>query len=180
MPEGTVEDINYIVYVSPKHYYALPSQEDRFELGRVISKVNKKLKHENFICIGPGRWGTVNTDLGVRIGYSDIYHTKSLIEVSEKVWGVTPEPSFGTHFFQDLIEAQIYPLAINQDDVKTIYQEELLENSPNHLLEILPNYAKFEHVLQIIKIDDIKKDHLLNLVMNDDKGIALAFLVEQE
>ena len=180
VPEGLVENIDYLVYVSPKYYYALPNQEDRFELGRIISKINKKLKLETFICIGPGRWGTVNTDLGVRIGYSDIHHTRALIEVSGKGLGCTPEPSFGTHFFQDLIEAQIYPLAINLDDPKTIYQESLFENTPNQLQKLIPDLVKYEKVLRIIKIDDIQKNHRLNLVMNDAKGIAVAYLIPSE
>lgn len=175
VPEGTVKNINYILYVSPKDYYALPTQEARFELGRLIGKINKSLKNENFICIGPGRWGTTNTDLGVRIGYADIYHTKALIEVSGKGMGVTPEPSFGTHFFQDLMEAQIYPLAINLDDQKTKYNEEFLKNSPNHLLRLCPNSKKFEKILRIIYINDYKKNHHLNLVMNDDQGVAIAY-----
>ena len=57
VPEGLVENIDYLVYVSPKYYYALPNQEARFELGRIISKINKKLKLEIFICIGPRTLG---------------------------------------------------------------------------------------------------------------------------
>ncbi len=54
--------------------------------------------------------------LGIYVNYSDIYNAKALVEITGKGRGAVPEPSLGTHFFQDLLEAQIYPLAVNLDD----------------------------------------------------------------
>ena len=103
-PEGRVSNIKYVLFVNPDCYYALPTPAARAELGRVIGRLNAQLKDETFICIGPGRWGTTNPDLGVRIGYSDIYNTRALIELTGEGIGTAPEASFGTHFFQDLVE----------------------------------------------------------------------------
>ncbi|MFM8320329.1 MAG: PEP/pyruvate-binding domain-containing protein, partial [Chloroflexota bacterium] len=101
-PEGRVHDIRYVLFVTPKGYHSLPTNNARVELGRVIGQLNAALKDETFICIGPGRWGTSTPDLGVRIGYGDIYYTRALVELTGQGIGAAPEASFGTHFFQDL------------------------------------------------------------------------------
>ncbi len=108
-PEGRIEDINYVVFVQPEGYFTLPTSNARVELSRSISLLNTILKDEGFICIGPGRWGTSTPDLGVQIGYGDIYHARALVELTGKGIGLAPEPSFGTHFFQDLIEFEYLP-----------------------------------------------------------------------
>ena len=88
---------------------------------RAIGRLNAALEDNIYIAVGPGRWGTSSPDLGVHIGYADIYNTQALIELSGEGVGTAPEPSFGTHFFQDLMEAQIYPLAVYLDDEDAIF-----------------------------------------------------------
>ena len=95
----------------------------------------------SYICIGPGRWGTTNPDLGVTIGYGDIYNTCALVEITGKGLGPAPEPSFGTHFFQDLVESNIYPLAIYLDDEDAIFNRGFFYDTPNNLTAYLPKEA---------------------------------------
>ena len=118
------------MFVPPEAYFALPTQIERVELGRAIGRLNAALGEETFICIGPGRWGTSNPDLGVRVGYADIYNTRALAELAGQGVGPVPEPSFGTHFFQDLMEANIYPLAIYLDDEDVIFKLGFLLRCP--------------------------------------------------
>ena len=115
--------VRYILYVSTEGYFKLGTVQERNDVGRVVGEVNQKMKGEDYICIGPGRWGTSNPDLGIYVNYSDIYNAKALVEVTGKGRGAVPEPSFGTHFFQDLLEAQIYPLAVNLDDDRAFINE---------------------------------------------------------
>jgi hypothetical protein len=116
VPEGQIKGVEYVVYIPPDAYFSLPTQESRYELVRAISRLNNALEGKQFICIGPGRWGSSNSDLGVSVDYGDIYNTRSLVELAGQGIGPAPEPSLGTHFFQDLLEQQIYPLAIYLDD----------------------------------------------------------------
>ena len=111
MLHGMADDIDYVLFVSPEGYYQLPSGAPQLEIARVVGRVNAGLEDERFICIGPGRWGTTNPELGVKVGYADIYHARALVELSGTGVGPAPEPSFGTHFFQDLLEATIYPVS---------------------------------------------------------------------
>jgi len=53
---------------------------------------------------------------GVPVTYADIFNTRVLVELASKKGGYSSEPSYGTHFFQDLVETQIYPLAISAEE----------------------------------------------------------------
>jgi hypothetical protein len=175
-PEGRVNDIHYVVFVSPEGYYALPTSTARAELSRIIGSLNVILKDEEFICVGPGRWGTSTPDLGVQIGYADIYHARALVELTGSGLGMAPEPSFGTHFFQDLIESNIYPLAIDLDNPDTIFKREFFYGLPNDLARFLPDKADMEDCLRLIRVANFRPNHHLTLVMDDQAGKSVAYL----
>jgi hypothetical protein len=177
VPRGRVDWINYVVYVHAEGYLALPSESARTEVGRAISKLNAALADQVFICVGPGRWGTRNLDLGVYIGYSDIYNTRALIEVTGKETGLAPEPSFGTHFFQDLVEANIYPLAIDLEDEGVIFNRDFFYDTPNNLVDFIPVDDQLTNCLRLIKVSSYRPGHSLSLVMDDERSQATAFLV---
>ena len=173
---GHVKQIDYVLFVPQETYFGLKTQSNKAELGRVISRVNHQMEDENFILVGPGRWGTVNPDLGVRVGYADIFHSKALIEVTGKGIGGAPEPSFGTHFFQDLIEAKIYPLAIFLDDEDVQFNRKFLYDTPNHLGILFPDEERFSDSVRLIKVEDFQAGGQLELVMDDETGKAVGYI----
>ena len=177
VPQGHLDQIHYVVYVDSKGYFSLPTQADRTSLARTIGKLNAAMANEQFICIGPGRWGSANSDLGVPIAYGDIYHTRALVELAGEGYGLPPEPSLGTHFFQDLLESQIYPLAIQLDDSRSQFNNEFFTDSPNRLLEWLPDAGSLTGTLKVIRVEDYAPRSHLKVVMNDEIGKAVAFLV---
>ena len=137
VPQGVVRDIEYVLFVPSEGYFSLETQTDRTQLERSIGQLNSALKDRVFIAVGPGRWGTSTPDLGVHISYSDIYNSRALIELAGSEVGASPEPSFGTHFFQDLMEANIYPLGVFLDDEDTICKRDLFYNTPNRNSEFI-------------------------------------------
>ncbi len=175
IPQGVVNDIEYVAFVPPDAYFKLKVNE-RFELARIIGKLNDALKGRNFILVGPGRWGSTNTDLGIPVGYSDVFNTRALVEMSGKEIGPSPEPSLGTHFFQDLLEAQIYPLAIILDDPQSVFQPAFFYHSPNCLEDFIPADDAAKERLRVIKIDDFRKNHRLRLVMDEEHSTAVGYL----
>jgi len=179
VPQGMISTVDYVVYVAPEPYFSISSNQERNQLARTIGRLNDLLKKENFICIGPGRWGSSNSDLGVPIAYGDIYHAKALVELAGENCGLPPEPSLGTHFFQDLLESQIYPLALQLDDPKTFFQQEMLEEAPNHLVDFAPDAGKFNECLRVIKIEEIAPGKTLRILMHDEAGKALAYFCEK-
>ncbi len=177
IPDGVIEHVRYIVYVRPDAYYALSDPQRRIEVGRVIGRINEHLKDENFILIGPGRWGTSDLNLGVKISYADIFNTRALIEVAYRLQGgVEPEMAYGTHFFQDLVEANIYPLALYPDDEGVIYDWGFFNNAPNKLPEIVPDDARLAGVITVIDVPAYRDGKLLEIVMDGDNERALGYL----
>jgi len=176
VPRGKIDKINYVVYVKARNYFALKTNTERVELARHIGKLNEALKNESFICVGPGRWGSSNADLGVPIAYGDIYYSKALVELAGENYGLPPEPSLGTHFFQDLLEAQIFPLALQLDDPTTIFNEGFFDKMPNHLQEWIAADEPYEQCLHLLAVGDYACGKTLSIFMNDDVNKVLAFL----
>jgi hypothetical protein len=180
VPDGHVAGITHVLYVSPESYFSLGTQAERTHIAHLVSKLNSILAGKTFIAIGPGRWGTINPDLGVPINYGDIYNTRALVEVSGNGIGAAPEPSFGTHFFQDLVESNIYPLGIYLDDPDVQFNREFFYSTPNRLADYLPGTEACSDTLRLIEVSSFCPSHHLDLVMDDEKGLAVAFLVPDE
>jgi hypothetical protein len=175
-PEGRIDGIQYVIFVIPEGYFSLPTSDSRVKLIRAIGQLNTLLGEKDFICVGPGRWGTSTPDLGIQIGYADIYRARALVELTGRGIGPAPQPSFGTHFFQDLIESNIYPLAIDLDDNSTIFRREFFYNQPNDLVRFLPDADHLENCLRLIRVAQYRPKHHLSLVMDDQAGKSVAYL----
>jgi hypothetical protein len=180
VPQGAIKYIQKVLFVPPEKYFTLPTPAARAELSRAIGRINAILKDDVFICVGPGRWGTRNPDLGVNIRYADIYNTQSLVELAGKGIGLAPDPSFGTHFFQDLVEAHIYPLAIFLDDEDVIFNHDFFYNTPNQLSEYISLDTKLAGCLRLIEVSSYRQGHHLDIVMDNEAGQAVAHLHNNE
>ncbi|OPY91051.1 MAG: phosphoenolpyruvate synthase [Syntrophaceae bacterium PtaU1.Bin231] len=149
---AAVRDIEYVVYVDPKAYNRLPSYEDKIAVGRIVHRLNRLFEDKRYALFGPGRWGSNDIQLGVRVGYEDINRTKILAEIAFEENGATPEVSLGTHFFSDLVEAHIVPVALYPDHLATTFREDFFLGSGNQLAELLPEYARFADVVRVIHL----------------------------
>ncbi len=89
VPQGQLSRVEYIFSVNALRYTTL-SSEQRYEIARVIGRLNKLLEKNKFIMLGPGRWGSANIDLGVPVSYADIYNSSALIELAYTQKGITP------------------------------------------------------------------------------------------
>jgi hypothetical protein len=180
VPPGKVDRIDYVMFVPPEGYFALTTMEQRRKLSRAIGQMNAALKGQQFILVGPGRWGSSNSDLGVPIGYGDIYHTRALVELAGPGIGPAPEPSLGTHFFQDLLESQIYPLAVLTDDPASIFNQRFFYQQPDHTSTFIDLDPELKDALRLIRVGDYRSGHCLRLVMDDERSVAAAYLVPTE
>ncbi|MBN1370324.1 MAG: PEP/pyruvate-binding domain-containing protein, partial [Anaerolineaceae bacterium] len=180
VPEGIIPSIDYVVYVPSEGYFSLPGQRERMELVRALGRLNTAMKDQRFICIGPGRWGSSNSDLGVPVNYTDIYNTKALIELAGVGVGEVPEPSLGTHFFQDLLEAQIFPLAIYLDDPSSVFNRAFFDQTPNRVEEWIQLEERLRNALRVVKVTDFRAGRHLRIVMSDEKSQAVGFLEENQ
>jgi hypothetical protein len=114
---GWVPEITHIVYVDADAYGALTDHAQLLAVGMAVSRLNKLLPKRQFILMGPGRWGSRgDIRLGVHVTYSDINNTAVLMEIARKRGEYLPDLSFGTHFFQDLVESSIRYIPLYPDD----------------------------------------------------------------
>lgn len=176
VPNGTVENITHIVYVDPDAYNALSEYADLRTVGRVVSQLNKYLPKRQFILMGPGRWGSRgDIKLGVSVTYSDINNTSMLIEIARQKGNYVPELSFGTHFFQDLVESGIRYLPIYPDDPKVKFNEGFFTQSHNVLPDIMPEFAHLANTVRVIDVPKSCSGLVLNVYMNREieEGVAL-------
>ncbi len=178
---GQEKDLEYVVLVDPRDYEALETREDMLRVARAVGAVNKALPRKKFLLMGPGRWGSRgDIRLGVPVTYADICHTSILVEVARKKGSYLPDVSFGTHFFNDLVESGIHYLPLYPDDPGVVWNEDFLLNSANCLAEIAPEYADMEGVVQVIRVADATDGLLLQVIMDAEADKALAFLAEPQ
>jgi hypothetical protein len=176
---GRVEGITHIVYVKPEAYANLGSRAALLNVGRAVGSLNKLLPKHQFILIGPGRWGSRgDIKLGVSVTYSDINNTAMLIEVARKLGNYSPDLSFGTHFFQDLVEAGIRYLPLYPDEDDIVFNETFLNKAPNILPELLPDYADVADTVKLIDLPRTADGQVLRVLMNSELEEAVAFLTE--
>jgi len=175
---GLVENIEYIVYIDSREYDGLSTREERIAVARLVGKLNDRLTGRVFILIGPGRWGSNDVRLGVPVSYADINKTRMLIEVARERDGYVLEVSYGTHFFQDLIEANIAYLPLYPDDRRNRFNEAFLAGSPNALPELVPNAEALASVVRVVHIPAVADGRLMRVVMDSRVDEALAYLVE--
>ena len=176
---GTAPNITHIVYVDPEQYGRLGSREELIAVGRAVGKLNKLLPKRQFILMGPGRWGSRgDIKLGVPVTYSDINNTAMLIEIARKTGDYTPDVSFGTHFFQDLVEAEIRYLPLYPDDEDVAFNTAFLARSPNLLAELAPEFSSLSDTVRVIDVPRAADGQVLHVLMNADLDEAVAVLTE--
>jgi pyruvate,water dikinase len=176
---GKVPDITHIAYVDPQKYDEIADYSSLIAVGRAIGSLNKLLPRKRFCLLGPGRWGSRgDIKMGVKVTYSDISNTAVLIEIARKKGDYLPEPSFGTHFFQDLVESEIRYLPVYPDDPGTIFNESFFNNAENILSDILPEYASISNALKVIDVAKTTGGLLLRILMNASIDEALGILSE--
>ena len=174
LSSSIVENIEYIVYVNPRVYDTLGTFEDKMEVARVVNLLNKHLAGKRFALMGPGRWGSSDINLGVRVTYASINKARLLMEIAFAKEGYTPEVSCGTHFFQDLVEADIVIVTLFPDDPGSNLNEAFLLNHPNILTEIVPEAKRSEEVVRVIHVPSVAQDQFLHvyLDMTAPKGVG--------
>ncbi|GJM23815.1 MAG: hypothetical protein DHS20C16_02300 [Phycisphaerae bacterium] len=173
---GLLADIEYVVYVDPSAYDAIETHDRRIEVARVVGRVNHALANKRFVLVGPGRWGSNDIRLGVKVGYSDINETCMLVEVARTKAGYTPEVSFGTHFFQDLVEADIQYLPLYPDEPGTLFSDSFFGQSENTLESLVPKDADFAEIVRVIHVPSVTSNQKLHIAMNGETDEALAYL----
>ncbi len=175
--DAMIQDITHIVYVDGDGYNSLASKEELLAVGTAVGLLNGLLPRRKFILMGPGRWGSRgDIKLGVRVTYSDIFGTAALIEVAREKQSYVPELSFGTHFFQDLVESGIVYIPLYPDQKGNLFKDAYFRHGNNILADILPEYSWLQDVLRVIDVQAASCGRALSIYMNSELEQAVALL----
>ncbi len=147
--------IDYVVHIDTKAYLEL-SEQDKYAVARQIGRINSALEGKNTMLVGPGRWGTTTPSIGVPVRFSEICNMKVLCEVAAESLGFIPELSYGSHFFQDLVEMQIFYAAIFADKKNVAYNPAYALSKPNILDSICPEGRTFPQVVHVSGWDKLE------------------------
>ncbi len=157
-----------IVYVDPVAYYHLPYNE-KSEIASLIGQINWRYKEQgrHLILMVPGRIGTSSPELGVPVSFADISHFEAVCEITASEIGFNPELSYGSHIFQDLVEAQILYMAVFPGDKTLHYRPDLIRSFPNRIGEI-PGGEKRQDIVYLADVSgqcrlyhDLSAGHIL-------------------
>ena len=173
-----VEGIRYIIYVDPRGYASLHSETLRRQVGRLVGTLNRhpQLENETFLIMGPGRWGSSNIYLGVNAGYADIYNASVLVELAFEKAGQFPEVSYGTHFFQDLVESQIAYLPVYPDLPQDQFNHSFFQDSSSILDTLVPESAPLKETVRVIDVSAAGGGAAARLVADPRSDRALCYL----
>lgn len=142
---GNVENVNTIVYVRPENF----SSSNNSLIAREIEKINRNFtaRGESYILVGPGRWGSSDTALGIPVKWPNISQAKIIVESSLSNYRI--EPSQGTHFFQNLTSFGVGYFTIDTSSHDGVYDIDYLNNMPAMYESDFVRIVKFEKPLAI-------------------------------
>ena len=124
--QGVMDDIQDVIYVKTDGYSASNNQLIAYD----IEKLNRRFLDEgkHFVLVGPGRWGSSDTWLGIPVKWPNISAARVIVEAGLTNYRV--DPSQGTHFFQNLTSFGVGYFTINAYINDGIYNQELLNSMP--------------------------------------------------
>jgi hypothetical protein len=149
------QPIRRIIHVDAEAYSQLPLS-DKYEVARLIGRLNRRISDRRQLptmLLGPGRWGTSTPALGVPVTFAEINHVVALGEIAFSSGGLMPELSFGSHFFQDLVETDIFYLALFPDQPRTFFNRQWLDSLPNALEGLMPASSRFRQVVKVCHLE---------------------------
>ena len=171
MRRSKEEPIDYIVWVDPQKYYEYEYAK-KPDVARLISRINQHFEDtdKKLMLLVPGRIGTSSPELGVPVVYAEISQFSAICEVAYGKAGYHPDLSYGSHMFQDMVEADVYYGAINDNSKTRLYRPELLTRYPEVLKDILPGES--QELADIVKVHDVSRSGA-TLTLDAQEGRAV-------
>ena len=123
---GNIENVTTIMYVRPENF----SSQNNMKIAEEIERINRQFteQQKGYVLIGPGRWGSSDTALGIPVKWPHISNAKLIVEASLSNYRI--EPSQGTHFFQNLTSFGVGYFTINPFSNDGIYDTDYLNSLP--------------------------------------------------
>ncbi len=143
-----------IIFVQPEKYSQL-SQTQKYDIARVVGKLNKQIISQEempTLLMGPGRWGTSTPSLGVPVNFAEISNVSVMTEIAFTSGNLMPELSFGTHFFQDLVETNIFYLALFPEKEGVVFNDLAKFDFRNMFNDLVPEFSKYQDIISVYDV----------------------------
>jgi hypothetical protein len=157
LSHGRIDDIRDIIFVKSEGF----DRANMIHMADQVAQYNQEFRDKNrpYLLLGPGRWGTSDRWLGIRTKWDQISSARVIIEADYGDFVV--EPSFGTHFFQNLITFQIGYLTINSQSKNNFLDWDWLNS--------IKAVSETEHVRHV------RLKRPLNILIDGRNGKAVMF-----
>ncbi len=178
-PSGS-RPVDVVVWIDPVKYYRFPYNR-KYEVAAAVGRINRYYRTEGtgspeadagkrkageesrtgarpasprqLLLMTPGRIGTSSPELGVPVIFGDISNFSIICEVSDNRAGYMPELSYGSHMFQDLVEAEIIYGAIWNNEKTLSYHPEQMERYEDIFLKICPDMEDLAGMVRVWEPD---------------------------
>ncbi|TRZ78424.1 MAG: phosphoenolpyruvate synthase [Deltaproteobacteria bacterium] len=153
------QPISRIINIDPQGYTKL-SLSEKYDVARLVGRLNKLIdnrKDTPTMLLGPGRWGTTTPAMGVPVTFSEINNISVIAEIAYKDGSLIPDLSFGTHFFQDIVEMDVFYMAVYPDKENVFFNTAWLGSLPNRLADIS---ARDSHYADVVRVYDVEAKNL--------------------
>ena len=150
MGSSVKEKIDVVVQIDARAYYEYPyalKPQAAEAVGAINTYYKGKKKH--ILLMTPGRVGTSSPELGVPVSFAQISGFCGICEVSDNRAGYMPELSYGSHMFQDLVEAGIFYCALWGDERTVQYNEAFFGNLENLFSVICPERKEMAEMVRV-------------------------------
>lgn len=161
---GISDDITDVVYVKYDDQFSAMNND---RVAADIERINDAFlaSHNHYIIIGPGRWGSSDSWLGVPVKWPHISAARAIVEVALKNYRV--DPSQGTHFFQNLTSFGVgyFTIDTNCPGEGGLLRKDLLDAMP--AVEETPyvRHVRFDQPLKMM-MDGMKQEGVVMLGEN--------------
>ena len=109
--------------------YSALDVQGKYQVAALVGRLARQTpEHFNLMLAGPGRWGTSSPELGVPAGFADISRVSVLVEIADMGNGMVPDLSFGSHFFQDLVETGTAYVALFPNERDSLWNPAWLDH----------------------------------------------------
>jgi hypothetical protein len=146
--------IDIVVYIDSNGYFNCQHNQKSAVAG-IIGQINRYYKGRglNLMLVSPGRIGTSSPELGIPVTFSDISNFKVLCEYEDIKIGFTPELSYGSHMFQDLVESEMFYVALLEGP-NNVFRKDFWNGIMSELNNIVPSAIKFADIIKVINTAD--------------------------
>ena len=161
------KQLDAVVLVDAKAYYDYPYRQ-KPEVADLLTMINTSFRGsgKNVLLMVPGRIGTSSPELGIPVKFAGISQFCAIVEMDDDQSGYSPELSFGSHMFQDLVEAEIFYTALLKTGKEGAEKREKLLSGIGKMCELPESYRHLSDMVHVYQTEEAG----LTLYYDMDKG----------